>query len=309
MSCSPEKRAGPRERLSREPLGVLAGWGDYPRVVAQALRQRGHPVVVLALKDHADPRLAQVADAFCWIGLGSFGRAVRVFRTQGVRRAVLLGKLRKTEFFRPGVWWQHRPDWKFLWHFGPLLFSRTKNRKDDTLLQALVDAFARQGVQIVPPTDLLPELLAPPGLWTQRAPTPYERQDILFGWQLAREMGRLDVGQTVVVKARAVLAVEAIEGTDACIARAGQLCPSGRFTVVKVAKPQQDMRFDVPTIGRNTIDQLVRSGASCLAIEAGKTVFLDREYVVREADRHGIAVVSLVRAEDVFGPLTTLRAA
>ena len=266
-------------------------------------------MVALALRDHAQEGLARVADRFTWIGLGSFGKAVRYLRRHGVRRAVLLGKLHKTEFFRPGVWWRHRPDWKFLWRFGPLLFSLTKDRKDDTLLGAVVEAFAQEGVQIVPPSDLLPELLAPPGVWTRRFPSPYQQQDILFGWKLAREMGRLDVGQTVAVKGRAVIAVEAIEGTDACIARAGQLCPSGGFTVVKVAKPQQDMRFDVPTIGRHTLEQLIKAGAGCLAIEAGRTVFLDREYVVQMADRHGLVIVSLHRAEEVLGPLTRAQAA
>ncbi len=291
------------------PIGLLAGWGDYPLLLARRLRRGGRVVVGLGLRDHADPQLAACCDHFYWIGIGSFGRAVRLFRRHGVREALLAGKLRKVEFFRPGVWWHHRPDGRFLLRFGPLLFSRSRDRKDDTLLGAVVEAFAREGVTIVPPTDLLPELLAPPGLWTRRAPSPYEQQDILFGWELAREMGRLDVGQTVVVKGRATLCVEAIEGTDAAIARAGQLCPKGGFTVVKVAKPQQDMRFDVPTVGRHTVQGLIRAGASCLAIEAGKTIFLDRQEVVELADRHRLAIVSLEHPQQVFEALPRLRAA
>ena len=292
-----------------DPVGILAGWGDYPLLLARRLRTRGRVVVGLGLRDHADPELARCCDHFYWIGIGSFGRAVRLLARHGVREALLAGKLRKVEFFRPGVWWRHRPDGKFLLRFGALLFSRTRDRKDDTLLGAVVSAFAREGVTIVPPTDLVPELLAPVGLWTRRAPTRYQQQDILFGWELAREMGRLDVGQTVVVKGRATLCVEAIEGTDACIARAGELCPSGGFTVVKVAKPQQDMRFDVPTVGRHTIRRLIQAGAGCLAIEAGRTIFLDRDEVVQLADRHGLVIVSLERPEQLFEHLPRRQAA
>jgi hypothetical protein len=145
---------------------------------------------------------------------------------------------------------------------------------------------------MAPATDFAPQLLAPPGQLTRRAPSASERQDIEFGWTLAKELGRLDIGQSVAVKGRAVIAVEAVEGTDACIRRAGELCPQGGFTVVKVAKPQQDMRFDVPTIGLGTIQSLIAAGAKVLAIEAGKTIVVDRNEVVALADKHGLTIVS-----------------
>ena len=146
---------------------------------------------------------------------------------------------------------------------------------------------------MAPATDYAPELLLPPGRLTSRGPNSWQMKDIQFGWRMAKEMGRLDIGQSVAVKDQAVLAVEAVEGTDQCIRRAGSLCPAGGFTVVKVAKPQQDMRFDVPTIGLGTLETMVQSGASVLAVEAGKTILLDQADVIAYADRHKLVIVSL----------------
>src|SRR5262249_5998227 len=156
--------------------------------------------------------------------------------------------------------------------FLPHFVLQKKKRNDDALLTAVVETFEQAGIQMAPATDLAPELLAPPGKLTRRAPTDREERDIDFGWLLAKELGRLDIGQSVAVKGCAAIAVEAIEGTDACIRRAGELCEQGGFTVVKVAKPQQDMRFDVPTIGLGTIESMIAAGAKVLAIEARKTI-------------------------------------
>jgi hypothetical protein len=187
---------------------------------------------------------------------------------------------------------RHLPDWQAIKTFWPHFIGHRADRKDDTLLGTLVDAFARGGIDFRPATDFAPELLVKNGALTARRPTAAERADVEFGWRLAKEMGRLDVGQSVAVKGRAVLAVEAIEGTDECIRRAGALCTAGGFTVVKVAKPQQDMRFDVPTIGLGTLETMVAAGAAVLAIEADKTILLDEPQVIAFADRHRLAIVA-----------------
>jgi len=177
--------------------------------------------------------------------------------------------------------------------FFPLFIAGKKDRRDDTLLSVIVDEFARCGIELAPATNFAPDLLVKQGLLTRRAPTAAERADIEFGWQMAKEMGRLDIGQSVAVKGRAVIAVEAIEGTDECIRRAGQFCPQGGFTLVKVAKPQQDMRFDVPTIGIGTIESLLAARGKVLAIEAGKTIVIDQDQVVHLADEHGLSIIAL----------------
>src|SRR5262249_53062461 len=184
------------------------------------------------------------------------------------------------------------PDWRTIrWWYG-----RRPDNRDDTLLLSVIAEFAKDGIRFESALDLCPELLVPPGVLTRRAPTAREEADIAFGWAVAKEMGRLDVGQSVVVKERTVLAVEAIEGTDRAIARAGELCHAGGFVVVKVAKPQQDMRFDVPTVGTATVEALYRAGGRALAIEAGKTIVLDQEQTVALADRHGVALPALAGA-------------
>jgi DUF1009 family protein len=170
-----------------------------------------------------------------------------------------------------------------------------RDRRDDTLLSLAVTEYAKDGIIMAPATDLAPQLLAAEGQLTRRGPTVAQWQDIEFGWTLAKELGRLDVGQSVTVKGRAVIAVEAVEGTDVCIRRSGEFCPQGGFTVVKVAKPQQDMRFDVPTIGTGTIESMLAARASVLAIEAGKTIIVDQPEVVALADQHGLAIVSLAK--------------
>lgn len=279
-------------------IGLVAGWGRYPIVVAQALRSQGHQVYCLAIKDHADPALRDLCHAWQPQGLARLGAALRYFHRHGVTQATMAGKIHKVLIFRKYHWLRHLPDWKFFQTFYPHWITKTKDRKDDTILGTIVAAFAREGIHFGPATDYAPELLVRAGNLTNRVPSAYQWKDIQFGWQLAKELGRVDVGQSVAVKGLAVLAVEAVEGTDECIRRAGQLCPSGGFTVVKVAKPQQDMRFDVPTIGPGTVQTLVESGAAALAIEAGKTIVLDQDEVVRLADRHKLAIVA-VHADEV----------
>jgi DUF1009 family protein len=202
----------------------------------------------------------------------------------------MAGKIRKLTMHTPWRLLRLLPDWRGLrfWYgrFRP-------DNRDDTLLLGVIDEFAADGLQFASALDLCPELLVRAGILTTSRPTPAEEADLEFGWSLAKEMGRLDVGQSVVVKERAVLAVEAIEGTDQAIARAGELCRSGGFVVVKVAKPQQDMRFDVPTVGRSTVETMQRAGGRVLAIEAGKTILIDAEETLALANQCGISIVAL----------------
>jgi len=279
--------------VEAERIGLVAGWGRYPVVVAQLLRRQGFAVYCLGIKDHADPILADICHEFRQVGLGKLGAAIRYFRRRRVRRATMAGKIHKVLLFQRFSWLKHFPDVRCVRTFFPHFVSLSRDRKDDTLLTAVVDAYAADGIEFVPATAFGPELLVAPGRWSGRRPGRAQWKDIQFGWRLASEMGRLDVGQSVAVKGQAVLAVEAIEGTDACIRRAGQLCPAGGFTVVKVAKPQQDMRFDVPTIGIGTLEAMAEAGARVLAVEAGRTIIIDQPQVIALANRHQITLIAL----------------
>ena len=276
-----------------EPIGLLAGWGRYPIVVAEELRRRGHRVVCTAVRDHADPALAELCDEFYWVGMGSIGGMIRRFRQHGAERAVMAGKIHKVLFYRPGWWLRHRPDWTAVRTFYRHFITGTQDRKDDSLLLAIVQVFADSGVKFEPATDFAPQLLVATGQVAGKPLTVKQLRDVDFGWDLAKQMGALDVGQTVCVKDQAVLAVEAIEGTDLCIRRAGELCRQGGFTVVKVAKPQQDMRFDVPTVGLKTLESLAAAGGQVLAIEADSTILLDAQEFQAAAARLKISVVAL----------------
>jgi DUF1009 family protein len=280
----------------RHRVGLVAGWGRYPITVAEALRQSGHEVFCLGVKDHADAALKTICNDFAWIGLAKLGRAIRYFRRNRCHDATMAGKIHKVRLYQPWAWLKHLPDWRALRTFYPHFVARTKDRRDDTLLTAVVDAFAADGIRFCPATDFAPELLVKSGQLTRRGPTAAQQKDIEFGWMLAKEMGRLDVGQSVVVKGQTAIAVEAIEGTDECIRRAGTLCQGGGFTVVKTAKPQQDMRFDVPTVGVWTLQAMADAGGKVLAIEAGRTILVDELQFLRLADERGIAVVALDRA-------------
>ncbi len=282
--------------LAGETIGILAGWGRFPVAVAEAVRRRGGRTAILAIRDHADAALQPLADTFGEVGVAEIGGAVDFFRRHGAVRATMAGKIHKTKLFARHAWLRHLPDWVGLRTFWPHFVSRRQDNRDDSLLTAIAGAFDTRGVRICPATDFAPELLAGDGVLAGRPLTPRQQADVHFGWQLAKELGRLDIGQTVVVKNRAPLALEAIEGTDACIRRAGGLCPPGGMVVVKVAKPQQDLRFDMPTIGIGTLESLRAAGAAVLAIEAGRTILVDRDALLAFADHHGITIASFCDA-------------
>lgn len=290
------------DALPSTPVGLLAGWGNLPIVVAEAVKRSGRQVICAAVKDHADPMLEEICDATVWVGLGQLGKVKRHFVKHRAAEATMAGKIHKIRLFDRGAVWKHRPDWFCIQTFAPQLLWGSKDRKDDTLLLAIVDGFAKSGITFLPATDYAPELLVNFGVLAGPQPGGKLLKDIEFGWEMAKELGRLDVGQSVAVKNQAVLALEAIEGTDACIRRAGELCKAGNFTVVKVAKPQQDMRFDVPTIGVKTLQTMVDAGASTLVLEAEKTILLDEPAVLEFAKTHRLSILAV--SEDRLAEFT-----
>lgn len=275
-------------------VGLLAGAGRFPLVFAQAAREQGHFVYGVGVRDMASPELADVCNHYETTPLGWVGRPIRLFRRAGISQAVMAGKIEKTVLFHPFRLLRLLPDWQAIrvWYQ-----YAARDKKDDTLLMAVINEFEREGIRFGSALDFCPNLLAKHGFLTKKKPSASQWKDIHFGWELAKEMGRLDVGQSVVVKDTAVIAVEAIEGTDRCIRRAGELCRAGGFTVVKVAKPQQDMRFDVPTVGPQTLQTMYECGGKVLAMECEKTIVLDQPEVIRLADKFGIAIVAVSAAE------------
>ncbi|MFZ4731164.1 MAG: LpxI family protein [Pirellulales bacterium] len=282
--------------LDGETIGIIAGWGRYPVVVAEAIRRHGGRTAVLSIRDHADAALEPLADIHGTVGVAELGGAIAFFQRAGVRRATMAGKIHKTKLFAKRAWLHHLPDWHGLVTFWPHFVSRRRDNRDDSLLSAITAAFDAEGVAMCPATDFAPELLATAGLLAGRPLSAGELADVVFGWRLAKELGRLDIGQTVVVRRRAPLALEAIEGTDECIRRAGRLCPAGGLVVVKVAKPQQDLRFDMPTIGVGTLESLRAAGGRVLAIEAGRTILVDAPALAATAVAAGITLVGFCDA-------------
>jgi DUF1009 family protein len=272
-----------------EPIGLIAGWGRFPVLFAQKAKSVGTPVVCVGIRGMADrAALEPHCHRFYWTRLAALGRPIRCLKREQVRRWTMAGKVFKLHIFT-GRWFTFVPDIRMLRFW---FFRRRPDNADDSITRGIIAEFARDGLECMSALDLCPELLVRRGVLTRRAPTSREEADIEYGWRLAKEMGRLDVGQSVAVRDRAVLAVEAIEGTDAAIRRAGELCPTGGFVVVKVAKPDQDMRFDVPTVGPSTIQSIQAAGGKALAIEADKTILIDEADTIRQADEAGIAIVA-----------------
>ncbi|NBO92716.1 MAG: LpxI family protein [Planctomycetia bacterium] len=276
-----------------EPIALLAGAGRFPIAFAAKAREAGLRVLTLGIRDHADPVLQPLSWRYHSVGPFQMGRMITLARQAGVRQVVMAGKLHKADLmYRPMRWWYWLPDWRTLsWWF----FRNRRDNKDDTILLSVIEEWGRDGLKFASALDLCPELLVRPGVLTKREPTAAEQADIEFGWTLAKAMGGLDVGQSVMIKDRVAIAVEAIEGTDRAIQRAGELCRRGGFTVVKVAKPNQDMRFDVPTVGTQTVETIAKAGGKVLAIEADRTIVLDQPETIELADRLGVSIVSLAR--------------
>ncbi len=271
-------------------IGLLAGGGQFPIVFAKAAKRQGHSVYCMGVQGMVSDELEDLCTEYAAASLGRIGRTIRFFKRAKVDSIVMAGKVEKTVLFRKFTWIYHLPDWRA---FHMLFRYAAKDKKDDTLLLAVIKEFGRDNLKFESALEYCPELLVNHGFLTRRRPSQSQWKDIHFGWDIAKKMGHLDIGQTIVVRDTAVIAVEAIEGTDAAIRRAGQLCKRGGFSVIKVAKPQQDMRFDVPTIGVNTLQSMRESGGRVLAIESDKTILIDQEAVLNLAEKLGISIVSL----------------
>jgi len=264
-------------------IGLLAGIGRLPVEFARAASGMGVHVIAIGMLPEVDPELAQCVPVYEQIHIAKLDRIFKVLKRENVKQVTLLGKINKELVYA------HRelPDFRVL-----KIFARLKNFSDDTVTLALVEELAAEGITVLDQTELLRPLMPESGLLSKRGPTSQELADMRFGLKMAKSIGGLDIGQTVVVKNRAVIAVEAIEGTDACIRRGGQLGRGG-VTVAKSAKPKQDLRFDVPGVGPDTIESMIAAGATALVIEAGRTLLVDRELTVEKANQHGISIVAM----------------
>ena len=266
-------------------LGLIAGNGAFPFLVLDAARRLGHAVTIIAVRDEASPDLAAAAAnepraEFHWVALGQLGRAIELMRAAGVTQALMAGQVKHTSIFAGAM-----PDRLLL-----SVLLKLRSRNTDALISAVADVLRDHGIELVDSTSYLTPLLAGPGVLTARPPTDEERDDLGFGYRMADQIAGLDIGQTIAVKSAAVVAVEAMEGTDEVIARAGHLAGPG-VRIVKVAKPNQDMRFDVPVIGIATIQAMRVAGASVLSVDARRTLVLDGEHVFAWANEAGIAIV------------------
>ena len=262
-------------------LGLIAGMGDLPKIIAREARLQGYSVFAIALEPIADKSLSSHVDEIQWVNIGKFGKLITALKKSGIQEAVMAGKVSKSLLYKSRI----RPDVRAM----KLLFS-LKNRSDDSILLAITGELEKEGIHLQEITRFSGNILAPEGVLTSKRPTKDEWDDIAFGWTIAKEIGRLDIGQTVVVKNQAVMAVEAIEGTDEAIRRGGQLAGKNAV-VVKVSKPNQDMRFDVPAVGMQTLTAMAEVGAKVLAVESKKSLLLDKEQILREARRARISLV------------------
>jgi DUF1009 family protein len=275
-------------------LGLIAGNGRFPFLVLEAAKAHGEEVIIVAIKEETSPQIEeQGAAAVHWLSLGELSKLIDTFKREGVTRAIMAGQVKHKQIFS-----SIRPDWRLA-----KLLLNLRNRSTDALIGAVAKVLADEGITLLNSTSLLEPLLAKPGVLTKRAPTGRERDDVEYGRSIARHVAQFDIGQTVVVAERACVAVEAMEGTDAAIARGGEImrhrdlgdCPSTlerSLTVVKVAKPNQDMRFDVPVVGVATIRAMHSAGATCLAVDAGKCLLIDGDAVTRAADEVAICIVA-----------------
>lgn len=270
-------------------IGLVAGAGRLPFELARGVRRAGRRVVAVAFEGFADPALAEAVDALAWVRIGELGALFEALRRLGAREVVVAGNVPKEQLFAS-------PDAIRVDERGAAFLAGLRDRSDGAILRGLGDALESEGLRVVPQTAYARELLAPAGSLGRVAPSAALAADVAWGWPLAKALGRLDVGQTLVVKDKTLLAVEAIEGTDAAIRRGGALGRGG-VVVIKIFKPGQDARFDAPTIGPETVATLAEAGAALLAVEAGRTLVLDREEVVRRADAHGIALLGVPDAE------------
>lgn len=261
--------------------GLIAGGGDFPLQTIRAARSEGHEVAVVAVREEADPAIESLADSCRWVALGQLSKVIEAFRSEGVSQAMMAGRIQHRQIFSA-----IQPDWRLL-----KVLNELRRKNTDSLLGAITRVLEDEGISILDSTYFLARSLARPGPNGRRGPTKAERRDMEYGLDIARALADHDIGQSVVVCEQACVAVEAMEGTDAVLERAAELCNGRKLTLVKVAKPAQDMRFDVPVIGPRTIRTMQEANATLVSVETGRTLLLDKDALLTEADQAGIAVV------------------
>jgi DUF1009 family protein len=262
-------------------IGLIAGNGKFPFLVIEGAHKAGVSVAVAAIREETDPAIEKIADKLTWVGIGQLGKMLRFFKAEGVAQAIMAGQVKHVQIFSRAI-----PDVRML-----KMLLRLPKRNTDALIGAVADELKTEGIELIDSTHFLQDQLPQPGTLSKREPDERERGDIEYGLEVAHEIARLDLGQTIVIRDRACVAIEAMEGTDAVIRRAGELV-RGKLTVVKIAKPDQDMRFDVPVVGVPTIEAMIQSHATCLCLTAGKTLIFDREEMIKLANKHKIAIVA-----------------
>ena len=262
--------------------GLIAGNGKFPFLILDAARSQGIEMVVIAIQEEASPEIESSAKMTHWISLGQLGKLIKILKAEGIRQAIMAGQVKHKQIFSSIV-----PDLKLL-----KLLASLKTKNTNSLIGAVAATLEEEGIQLIDSTTFLKPLLPDPGVLTSRAPDDSESKDIAYGLTIAREIARLDLGQTLVVRDQACVAIEAMEGTDAVIRRAAQLTGNQRTTVIKVSKPNQDMRFDVPVIGVPTMELMAEVNASALAIDARKTLLIDRDKLIACANRHQISITA-----------------
>jgi DUF1009 family protein len=273
--------------------GLIAGNGRFPFMVAEGARKAGVSLSVAAIREETDPKLEQEVDRLTWVGIGQLGKMIRFFKNEGVDKAIMAGQVRHVQIFSRAI-----PDARML-----KVLLKLPRRNTDSLIGAIASELASEGIDLIDSTFFLQDYLPATGTLTRRKPSSAERADIEYGLEIARQIGELNLGQTIVVRGRACVSIEAMEGTDATIQRAGALLShrgsngvgisKGPLTVLKLAKPGQDMRFDVPVTGIPTIVTMAEAGATCLCISAGKTLMFDRDEMIALADQHKIAILAV----------------
>lgn len=276
------------------PLGIIAGQGQLPVLVARGMKSAGHRVCCVGLRGHYDPQLPQLCDAFHTAGVARMGRWIRLLKRNGVQQAVMVGTVSKARMHDP---------WKLLKHFANLIPDMRAvrlwyrhlrhDRRNAVLLAAVADELGRSGITLIDSTQHIPDHLATPGVMGRVTPTTQQQADIDFGWPLIAQAVELDIGQSMAVRDRDVIAVEAVEGTDAMIDRAGHLCKAKGWTLLKTAKREHDMRADVPVIGVNTIERMSQRGGRCIAVGVGRVILIDKPAVLAAADEAGVSVVGV----------------
>ncbi len=268
--------------ISSDKIGIIAGNGQFPLLVAKSAREMGLKVIAVGFPDETMSRLSEFVDEMHWIKLGQLNKLIKIFKKARVTDVVMAGGVTKTKLFS-----KIRPDWRAI-----RLLSRLDANRDDAILRAVAAELESEGIKVQPSTLFLESIIATAGLMTRRKPNKRERADIEYGWKLAKEIGKLDIGQCIVVKEKAVLAIEGIDGTDATILRGGKLGRGGAV-VIKTSKPIQDLRFDVPAVGLNTIRTMIEAGASVLVLEAGKTIMFDRNEMIQLANKNKISILAI----------------